>query len=218
MFEALKHDGKLVGFTRARGRHFYFFGTRHATENTLTALFPHYDFCFLKQVHGRMVVAADYSHTLEADGHFTSRPNVALVVKSADCLPVLMSSADQVCAVHAGWRGMAANIIAAALDKIKTPEFVAIGPHISRTSFEVGRDVAETLLQASPDRDLTLISPLSEQKVLFDLRRLATQQLASAAPEIEECCFDTKTSELFHSYRRGKEKADRQYSFVVLTR
>lgn len=66
----------------------------------------------LKQVHGDSLVinpgptGVGEAATTEADGHVTDRKNHALLVKTADCQPILLAHPDgYVGAVHAGWRG-----------------------------------------------------------------------------------------------------------------
>jgi len=219
MFLPYTKNGKELGYSATVGRAFYFFGTGLTARADLPQLFPQYRFAFLKQVHGRAVLPAAAEKLQEADGHFTSQKNLALVAQSADCLPVLFGGDDQVCAVHAGWKGMAANIIGAALDVIQPPNFAAIGPHIMQASFEVGRDVAELLLKAAATPDPSLVAAAaSSDKAYFDLLKLAQNQLTAHGLRAEECCYDTKTDLRFHSYRRGRQSTERQYSFVVLTK
>lgn len=220
MFKPLTKDGNLLGLTCERENHFYFFGSRFVRQADLPVLFPKFRFCFLKQVHGREVIEANPDRMIEADAHFTSAPNLALVAQSADCMPILISSKNQICAIHAGWRGMAQNIIHQTANYLTPPVFIAIGPHIRSQSFEIGLDVAASLLAAAPNRNLSLTKPLSDpQKVLFDLRALAHAQLTAsygANLSVEECLEDTKSNPLFHSFRRDREKAERQYSFVAI--
>jgi polyphenol oxidase len=223
MFKELHAHGKLMGFTLTRGGRLYFFGTGHTQREDLTKLFPRFEFLFLKQVHGRELVEAEPGRNLrEADGHFTSRPGLALVCQSADCLPVLLSSPTRVASVHAGWKGMALNIIAAAKAKMPGLNFAALGPHIMRESFEVGRDVGAQLMRAAPRPEPSLaVDAADPAKQFFDLKRLAELQLmyglsSDSELQIDECCFDTKTNTLFHSYRRGRASRERQYSFVVI--
>jgi YfiH family protein len=219
MFKELHKAGKLMAYTLKRGDQFFFFGTGNTSREDLQSLFPNFNFQFLNQVHGREVIPATTVPIPQADGHYTDKPNIALVCQSADCLPILMSSTTHVCAVHAGWKGMALNIIAAAKDKMPGANFAALGPHILRESFEVGRDVGRQLMAASPSPDASLASDASDPaKQFFDLKKLAHLQLNDRMPglKIEECCFDTKTNTLFHSYRRGRASRERQYSFVVI--
>src|SRR4051812_11496230 len=120
MFSELIVDGKIMAYTLSRANRFYFFGTGNTSATDLPVLFPNLEFCFLKQVHGREVIAARANDTPEADGHFTNVVGRALVVQSADCMPALLSGGDAVCAVHAGWRGMTLNILGAALTQMPT--------------------------------------------------------------------------------------------------
>jgi YfiH family protein len=74
-------------------------------------------------------------------------------VRVADCLPVLVSSRDgkTVAAIHAGWRGIVAGVIPAAIQRLRArrpmlngSDFAAaIGPCIGYEAFEVGPEVIE---------------------------------------------------------------------------
>lgn len=128
----------------------------------------------LNQVHGRHVVAiprgieAAALRTLreprpEADGVVSNAPDVALVVRAADCVPLLLADRDTgvVGAVHAGWRGTAARVAVAAVESL-TRDFgsrpadliVAIGPAIGPCCYEVGTDVVDAFASAGHERYL----------------------------------------------------------------
>lgn len=214
MFEEYKVGGKLLGFSARAENSFFFFGSRHMSREALPEIFPEYKFAFLKQVHGRAVLLADPAQTLEADAHFTTQPRLALVSQSADCVPILLSDSKTVIAVHAGWKGMAQNIVGAVHETLPAfkPTIAAIGPHILFNSFEVGLDVSEKLGGKYTAKHS------DPGKVYFDLAALARKQLADAfgPVRVEECLRDTLTDTELHSFRRGKEKASRQFSFVVI--
>jgi hypothetical protein len=113
---------------------------------------------FTKQVHGNIVksVTSEDAHTLfspvpyEADGLVTNEPDVALVIFTADCIPILLHDPVKgaIGAVHAGWRGTVADIAGEGVRKMQS-EFgcdpgdihVSIGPGIGRCCFETGMDV-----------------------------------------------------------------------------
>lgn len=220
---------KIVGFeARAAGAHF-FFGSRHASRDDLPLIFPDYEFHFLKQVHGRKIVAGDRTGA-EADGHWTSEKNRALVIQTADCLPVLFSDGRKIVAVHAGWRGVARNIIgeaaissgAAMIREASSHWWAAIGPHIAFRSFEVGNDVVSQILDgiASEDRAAMIRAHKDPDKSWVDLSLVARGQILrhwGDETRIVELDEDTYESDLFHSFRRDRENAQRQYSFVALT-
>jgi YfiH family protein len=105
---------------------------------------------WLKQVHGARVVAlgsADFAAGApEADAVIGAQPGDVCAVRTADCLPVLLCSRDgqEIAAVHAGWRGLAAGVIEAAVSRMShaAPALMAwIGPAISQPAFEVGEEV-----------------------------------------------------------------------------
>src|ERR1051325_8104662 len=75
----------------------------------------------LNQVHGRevAVVGGDVPRQRpDADALVSNRPDVALVVRAADCVPLLIgdSRTGAVGAVHAGWRGTAARVAVGAVE------------------------------------------------------------------------------------------------------
>ena len=113
---------------------------------------------WLTQVHGAAVVefgASDDRRSPEADAAITREPGVVLAILSADCLPVLIAAEDgsEIAAIHAGWRGIAAGVIEAALGAMRTEpsRLVAwLGPAIGPDAYEVGADMRDAMLQSDP--------------------------------------------------------------------
>ncbi len=106
------------------------------------------------QVHGAAVhVVGPGDRPLEGDGLWTRTPGLAVAVRVADCVPILLwdPEAGAVAAVHAGWRGTAADIVGEALRVGATLGVdpsrarAVIGPCIGRDAFEVGEEVVEGL-------------------------------------------------------------------------
>jgi hypothetical protein len=115
----------------------------------------------LRQVHGTDVVtirredelAASAPEWGAADISVTDHPGLALSVRVADCVPILLadSRTGAVAAVHAGWRGTAAGAAGAAVEALVSafgarPEelVAAIGPSIGPCCCRVGSDVRDT--------------------------------------------------------------------------
>ena len=73
--------------------------------------------CWLQQIHGNHVVPAAAGPAQPADGSYTTSPGPVCTILVADCVPLLLAdfSGHQVAAIHAGWRGIAAGIVDAAL-------------------------------------------------------------------------------------------------------
>jgi YfiH family protein len=145
-------------------------------------------------------------------------------VRTADCVPILLAdpSTGAVAAVHAGWRGVVARVTEAAVTALReagaeTSKLIAaIGPHISLAAFEVSEDVAEQLVESSPDRDV--VSRDFGAKPHVDMRRIVRAQLRvlglaqSAIDDVRGCtvCDD----DLF-SYRRDGKRSGRLLSAIV---
>lgn len=222
MFKKDIRDGLFLGYSATIENAFMFFGSRFLTRELLGKYFPEYQFSFLKQVHGKHVVEASVSTLREADAHFTSQRNLALVVQSADCVPVLLfgrNSVDKdvVCAIHSGWRSTALNIVSETGTAFSSLIASAIGPHILKNSFEVGLDVSAKLLTGVPAGH-QLTSPHEDRmKVYFDLTELIRMQISTTfGVRPLELLEDTKTNSDFASFRRDRERAGRQLSFIVL--
>ena len=164
---------------------------------------PHW----LHQTHGTVVSRMD---TVEADAAYSARPGEVCVVLSADCLPILLTNrvGDQVAAVHAGWRGLAAGIIEASVAHFHpTDEVIAwLGPAISQAAFEVGDEVRETFVQHQPQAEQAFIA---HQLGTWwaDLYQLARQRLQAVGVRSisggEHCTYTDAAR--FYSYRRESE-------------
>ena len=135
---------------------------------------------FMEQVHGTDVA---HIHPLSPDGSqadaaFTAHQKVACTVMVADCLPLLITNAEGsiVAAVHAGWRGLAAGVIEAALQKFPQPEQVLVwlGPCIGPQAFEVGHEVRDEFVLHNPLATQYFVP--QQDKWLANLSALARQR------------------------------------------
>jgi YfiH family protein len=113
----------------------------------------------VSQVHGCTVVAARDAarERVPADAITSARGGHAILIRIADCVPVLLACprTGTVAAVHAGWRGVVAGIVPAAINALRSlgcaPNelLAAVGPSISVRHFEIGPEVAEELTRAN---------------------------------------------------------------------
>ena len=109
---------------------------------------------WLRQVHADGVREATAGACGEGDALVTDRPGIAATVATADCVPVLVASPGAVAAVHAGWRGIVAGVVAAALERLRDrgglDRSVAwIGPSIGSCCYEVSEEVAGRVGEAA---------------------------------------------------------------------
>jgi polyphenol oxidase len=182
---------------------------------------------FLSQVHGKRIVELtgaerlDHVFGVEGDALVSSDPTLACGVRTADCVPILIAdlTTGRAAAIHAGWRGVSANIAAAALAELGGyPDhwLAAIGPHISVDAFEVGADVAAELARCSKAEQPILRE--QDGKAWVNLRQIVRAQLASAGVlphHVEDVVGCTHSdAERFFSFRRDGQISGRHLSAI----
>lgn len=176
-----------------------------------------------KQVHGAAVLDAPTRAecaVAEADAIVARAPGEAAGVRVADCAPVLLADprSGAVAAVHAGWRGVVAGVLRAAVERL-APErpdelIAALGPCIGVCCFEVGDDVAERLVAASSPcaRD-----PRPSGRPHASLERALRSQFASLGVAdldvVAGCTYCDPTR--WHSYRRDGAASGRALAVIV---
>ena len=174
----------------------------------------------MHQVHGaRVVTAGEPGDVGQADGLVTAAADLGLLVTVADCLPVfLVDRAHGVIgALHAGWRGVAAGILAAGVAAAvaagaRLPSLAArIGPGIGPCCFEVGPEVAARF-------DPETLRPGRGTRPHIDLPHAARLRLVAAGLEpsaIQDGAPCTRCrSDRYYSARAG-EPTGRMVGFVV---
>ena len=170
---------------------------------------------WLRQVHGTQIIDAgrllEPAREPEADAAFTRSPGTVCAVLVADCMPVLLSdrSGAVVAAAHAGWRGMSAGVIEAAVAAMGvTPRDVIawLGPAIGPDRFEVGADVRQAFT-ANHEAAAAAFKPYPgrPEKWLCDLYLLARLRLAKLGIEAVYGGGGCTVSDArFYSFRRDK--------------
>ena len=150
------------------------------------------------------------------DALVSNTPQILLMVKTADCVPVLIADAKTgaFAAVHAGWRGTSASIVLSAIRQLQSEYGVraenlraAIGPAANSCCYEVGREVIDQFKQGFP-LSAHLLTPTRDGHARIDLQTANRDQLAGAgvSPDrihIAPLCTMDRT-DLFFSYRREK--------------
>jgi YfiH family protein len=189
----------------------------------------------LNQVHGREVVRIDRNLSSErvaglridrpsADALISDVPDVAIVVRAADCVPLLIADTHTgaVAAVHAGWRGTAARVAIAALEGMQrafhtrpADLVVAIGPAIGPCCYEVGSDVVDVFAAVGHERyliDRWFMTPRS-RTMRLDVAGANRDQLILAGvreENIHGCGLCTAMHlDVLTSYRSEKQAAGR---------
>jgi len=182
----------------------------------------------LNMVHGAHVVRVDSQRPSRRTGDacITDRPGVAMMITTADCVPILFHDPVQrvVGLAHAGWRGTVQGVAQATV-RAMAAEFgscaadlqVAIGPAIGPCCFEVHEDVADPFLRRFPGKELVRGQG---NRFNVDLWRANLEILLDAGvPEAQICISRVCTScreDLFYSYRRDQKVTGRMAAGICL--
>lgn len=105
-----------------------------------------------KQIHSNHVLPAVPGACGEGDALVSTASGLVLSVVVADCVPVLLAGERALAAVHAGWRGLASDVIGQTLNRLDEPAenlTAWIGPAIGPCCYEVSEDVASAVAAAS---------------------------------------------------------------------
>ena len=158
-------------------------------------------------------------HGGEGDGFITDVPGVLLMIRVADCVPILFSArrADGspiVCATHAGWRGTVSGIAAEAIRRITgmgghLPSIrCAIGQAIHSCCYQVGEDFYDAVKQAQGksfaeehihrrDGKLYADVPMMNRTILLSAG--LTEEQIDISPACTACA-----PHLYHSHRASR--------------
>ncbi len=154
----------------------------------------------------------------EADIAVTDDATLAVSVRAADCVPILLADrrGAAVAAVHAGWMGTAAGAAIIAVRALTSrygtsPQDViaAVGPSIGPCCYEVGPELASRFSAHAGSSEWFT----RDARPRLDLWRATRDQLTSAGVPPQQiyvcglCTFDHPA--LFHSYRRDGKNAGR---------
>jgi YfiH family protein len=190
---------------------------RHGFGTRLSAGWPNTtSLATAKQVHSdRILLVESPGPQGEGDALISNVPGVALAIRTADCLPILIADPRNhaVAAIHAGWRGVVSEIVPKTMDAMRRqfdskPEdlIVAIGPGIGACCFEVGPEVAVQFgLSGRTKVDLVETTCRQLGRNGVNLGQISTSGLCTYC-----------AGELFESYRRDREKAGRMIAMIGL--
>jgi len=188
----------------------------------------------VRQVHGaavRVVRAGDLDAPVpEADAVVTNVPGLAVAVVAADCVPVLLADpvTGAVAAVHAGWRGTAADAVGAAVaaltrecGALPATLVAAIGPSIGACCYEVGEDLL-TAFAAAGHSSVDLAEWFARDRagrLRLDLWQANADLLVHAGvprARVHVAGLCTKTHvDVFESFRVEGDRAGRMAAIIV---
>jgi len=181
------------------------------------------------QIHGVDILqcsGAGRMHDQQADILITTQRGVALAVRTADCLPILLADpqAGVIAAVHAGWRGSANNIVQRAVRAMiqhgaEQEQLLAwLAPCIGPCCFAIGADTAKAL-QQSVDGTATWLTCTTGgmHADLHEINRLQLRDagISNTRIEINRACTVCDAARFF-SFRRDHGMTGRHLAVVAI--
>lgn len=192
-------------------------------------------FITLNQVHGDDIfVIKPYGEyfpagkTLDYDAIVTNRTNLAICIKTADCVPVFIVDRVKkvIAAVHAGWKSTALEISAKVIRLLyekygSSPRDIlaAIGPAIGPCCFELDEEAAYTF-RNQRNHKIFLFPGEKQNKWIVDLPEANRRQMVNCGiPEenidLSKLCTYCR-QDLFFSHRGSGGITGRQVNFMMI--
>lgn len=179
---------------------------------------------WLNQIHTDIVVDAVTGRNAKADASYTTQSNIVCAVRTADCLPVLITDkkGSVVAAIHAGWKSLCRDIIELTVQQCEKlnryPQDLLfwLGPAISAKYYEVGQDMKD-FFEGYPEGFQEI--PNKSGKYLADIVTLAKLRLIKKL-KIDPaniyggnfCTYSDPA--LYHSARRDKAQSGRMVTLI----
>jgi YfiH family protein len=186
---------------------------------------------FCEQIHSTHVFEVS-THNLipgmnnrgKGDGLFTKDYDITLFVKTADCVPIIFASHNEVAISHQGWKGtsekMIENIVSFFPQNDKASLKLLIGPSIGKCCYNITRTQAEIYESKFPLYTEEILE-YKEDEVFVDLQKLNYLQALAVGikkEHIDICNYCTKCrSDLFFSYRGNNKKVNGGHMISYIT-
>ena len=183
------------------------------------------------QVHSSDIVSTNFPRPLhtphvKADAILTNRPEITLMMRFADCVPLIFYDPEQrvIGIAHAGWKGTVQKIAQLVIGRMKekygsTPRNIlaGIGPAIGPGCYEIGSDVLKMVLQAF-GKQADDVLRTRQGKHYFNLWRANQITLIEAgvqAIEVLEICTACHRDD-WYSHRAEQGKTGRFAALISL--
>jgi YfiH family protein len=173
----------------------------------------------MRQRHGADAVVVESPDSLpECDALVTTRPGLALCVRVADCVPVLLADADRgvVGAAHAGRSGVVAGVVPTVVRRMRdlgAEHLTAwIGPHVCGGCYEVPASMRGEVVAVVP----AAFAVTTWGTPSLDLGAAVQAQLADQGVQLHDLSRCTRESPELYSHRRDGSAAGRLGGVVVL--
>ena len=167
-------------------------------------IYPEHQWLHATQRHTNLIInTKEVQPDTIADGLWTDQTQHGLLIKTADCLPLLISTSNTLYALHAGWQGIRDGIVDHCINMIGSQPFTAwIGPH--HRSYT--RAVSDTTVPESYKTEI------KGTECFINLATLVKNKLPNDSHVIDwgTCTY---TDHTLPSYRRTQTKVS-MYNYI----
>jgi YfiH family protein len=176
----------------------------------------------IKNIHFKTFKNISYHFEENTDSIWTQKNDVALCIKTADCMPVFIVAEKLISAIHMGWRGARDRIVekfikCILLNKNIKSESIKIicGPHIRKCCYSVGKELIEEFEKNNYKIENLFL--IRRKKIFLNLEEALYQQAESCGISNEnitimKLCTHCLNS-IFYSFRRGD--SGRNISLII---
>lgn len=191
-------------------------------KDIVNSFSPDSRFAEVEQIHSKKIITFKDDNIKKqtdylADGMATDLAGIALIIRTADCYPVILwdSKNAVIGAIHSGREGTRKNIVSSLVKSMldlgaKTETIkAAAGPGISEMHYEVDENTWTDFVESTG---------LEQKYRYIDIRKVINRQLIDSGLRetnilnLKECSYSNTK---YCSFRRNKTKK-RQYSFIVI--
>ncbi|MEQ9116469.1 MAG: peptidoglycan editing factor PgeF [Rickettsiales bacterium] len=190
------------------------------------------DVIFVEQKHTNICHEGnDFSKNgLVGDALVARKKNLPLIVRTADCVPIIFFDKETLVIgiAHAGWRGAFGGVIRSTVERMlnfganaKHIDCV-IGPCIKQESYEVSKDFHDDFIEQDRVNKKFFVSSKNKDHFMFDLPGYCSGEIKKLGIQnIKDVYSDTFTSEdIWYSHRRstknGYKRAGDNISYIVI--
>ncbi len=161
----------------------------------------------MEQSHSDVCLEIDKPGRYKADAIITSEKRILLVVKTADCLPVLVSDKEKIGVVHIGWKGLQNGLFHKTISNFNFSKLkISIGPFAQKCCYEVKEDLELILSRYCLN---------IENKIYLDLSKEIKDFCSENKIDLEVSDICTIENKKYNSYRRNKTKKRQSSSIWI---
>lgn len=197
-------------------------GNNRDVYRSLRSTYPDLSFCSAEQIHSNNIetvkIKSEFNQMPNCDGLITSLSNIALIIRTADCMPIFIFDENHIAILHAGHRGIYENIIQRWYSMRGSMDSqLVLGDHIKHCCFKVHEDLYSRFKDLPYLAPNTIRSVNSDQWSISLVATVLSQWIQLGLNREQFFDFSTCTccNAFTHSYRRSGGKLHERLGHLI---